>query len=438
MNHHDDSTKIKILMVFFFTFYLMIFSVSSRANSTDCFLSRDEKVCDKPNYDYEDQLIEKYLSGFGEGNDNYELNKELEIGSFQENIQANWDAMNESAVKSGVLFDTIVLPMINEFYPELLDFKTIRVKRNKRYIEKKVYKHKKFLRKIRKSIVKNIILSDLLSNLYDLQLNDEINIYFAMAHPFYDAVFDMDFDDVPYSRREMAVRVRKIISGDYNLEGITKIESLIIEITKRLYSRIPTRNKERFFKELKKLDAAQFLSLSQQNNPDLTKIELKNTILKKGGLSLELYALLADKDFSDYELDLFFIFGAGLQNADDIEDISEDLRDGAITLATEELITPFEILNMVQISFGMLDQMVQGGQYNETKVENFKKAINLFVLTAGKAFETYMQRDPSLLKALKGIIKVPAKVLKKASFYVLGQFYPLIKELHGNPKIKFL
>jgi len=363
---------------------------------------------------HEDALLDKFYSNYGLGLFPHGTNSKPIITPLSKGIRKIIKPINKSVRKGLKLYKQFIIPMINKHFPALHQDKN------------KAYRY--FLKKSFGEVLRNIVFADLSAQMHNSKVPDEANVYFAASHPYYDAIFDIDWKDAKgvYSRLDLVKRVSQVIQRDYNLpEPILPIEKMVIEITKGLERSLPPQNVETFFDELYKLNVAQIESVKQQMVKNISMDALRRTTFKKGGLSMTLYALLADHDFTRHELDIFFLEGAFLQNLDDMNDIYEDAEEGGITLAGSFLITPYELDKMTEVWFAMLDELVDDGLYDAKNVKRYKIAIDQFINFSSKAFNKYYKKEKNSKRSRAK--RVSKKVRKKVFKVLRTPFSALLK-----------
>jgi hypothetical protein len=362
---------------------------------------------------HEDQLLEKYYPQFGKGLYPHATNEKPDTASQFNNIPLYLPPINDGVTKGIRLYKEIMLPMIDKHFPALHN------------ADNEAYKY--FLKKSYAEFIRNIVFADVTALMHKSDIPDKANTFFAASHPYYDAIFDVDWEDAKgiYTRLDLVKRVSQIIQRDYNLpKPILPIEKMVIEITKGLENSLPPQNVETFFDELYKLNVAQIDSVKQQMVPNIAMEDLRKTTFKKGGLSMTLYALLADHHFTRKELDIYFLEGAFLQNLDDMNDIVEDAKEGGVTLAGSYLITPFELDKMTEVWFKMLDEQVENNRYDATAVKGYKITIDQFLNASASAFNKHFNAEKtskqSFLKRATTHTKNGLITVAKYPFILIG------------------
>ncbi len=231
---------------------------------------------------------------------------------------------------------------------------------------------------------KNWFFVKLSATMHRSSVPDLANLYFGLSHPIYDVLFDnaeiSDFKD-----DERINRLSRLVQRDYSIENPSAMESLLIKIVKGLEASIPSQNVEPFFYYLLKLHEAQVDSIRQ--HLPISPKELRRTTFRKGGYSMVLYALLADHDFSQDEIDAYFLEGAMLQNLDDFSDIAEDKKEGISTLAMRKLITPNEVWQMKDRLHQRFLKFVPSGAYDESAIDNYIDALDKFISMNTKLYD---------------------------------------------------
>jgi len=340
----------------------------------------------------DEAALSDHYSELGRGRDRHDPSVDIGTQSSNRAALKLFSKANRSVRKSKRLFRQHIRPLLVQHFPEVVIQHKKRVEpkgahQNMLAQSKPESAEQIFAKKILKETVRNVFFAEMTAAMHGSPIPDEALIFFAASHPIYDAIFDVDQKDSPYTRRQMVERVTRVIHRDYNLSPpVLSVEKLVIEIVKGLERSLPPQNVERFFKELSLLNQAQIYSgLQQAKKVDLES--LRDATLKKGGYSMRLYALLADHDFTEEEMGIYFLEGAFLQSLDDMSDFAEDERDGTVTLAASHLITPRELVRMTDVWYGMLDNLVADGSYDAEGVANYKLVIDAFIDQATAKYE---------------------------------------------------
>ncbi len=228
--------------------------------------------------------------------------------------------------------------------------------------------------------------------MFNRDIGDELNLYFDIAHPIYDVLFD-DPMYSDFNNAERIDRVTKIIQRDYNFKNKSPLEKLLIDVLEEIDKRLPAVNKKAFYDVLYKLHLEQIASI-RQHGTSISNEELRRTEFRKGGYSMVLYVLLSDKTYSQEELDTYFIIGAFLQSADDFIDIQEDLDSEIDTMAIRRLIVPEDQWLIRDMFMGQLHSFVEKYQYDEDEVTDFQDVIDKILEISTGKYQEQMKAIP--------------------------------------------
>ncbi len=319
-----------------------------------------------PDFDREDRLLKQFYNEFGRGNYPHVADHMQRRGMVQ--TKAIWShalGYLVQDIKFENAYERVFVPVLDQTFPEL--------RTDPRYAE--LYK------KTVEEADKNWYFGYLTAKLHKSKVPAEANIWFGVSHPIYDVIFD-DGAVSDWSLKEKIQRVEKIIQRNYRISRPSKSEQLLIKIVQGLDASLPPQNRAVFFKYLQKLHDAQVDSI-QQHFPDMSDTFLRRTTFRKGGYSMVLYALLADHNFTQDELDTYFLEGAFLQSLDDFNDLAEDTEQGIQTMAMRKLQSPEDqwkmrdVLRERFLSLGTAD-----GQYSGRRVEVYFRALDRFIKQA--------------------------------------------------------
>jgi len=224
--------------------------------------------------------------------------------------------------------------------------------------------------------------------MFNSDIDDALNVYFDVAHPIYDVLFDDPlFSD--FNKEENINRITKIVSRDYNFENKTPLERLLIDVLENIDQRLPASNKAAFYQVLRKLHFDQVDSI-KQHDKNLSNEELRSIEFRKGGNSMVLYVLLNERSYSQEELDAYFIMGAFLQSVDDFSDMEEDTEQGIETLAIRKLIVPEEQWLIRDIFMGQLFSFVDKYQYDYDEVSTFHDLVDKLMTMSAEKYQDSM------------------------------------------------
>lgn len=331
----------------------------------------------------DDRLLEKYYGAYGRGKRLHDPRTLRISGKYKKASTGLKKLFPGSALirRFQKIFKRVVDPLFDLHFPELRGSPKLKALYDK--IERETYR--------------NVILVDWTAHLHQSKVPDMANLWFGISHPIYDAMFDTEIDEgenaPKYSIGERLVRATCIIMRDYKIsEPLLKMEKILIAIVKGLEESIPSQNVELFFNELFKLNVAQIESI-RQKFPNMTNEELRLTTFRKGAYSMRLYATLADHDFNQYELEMFYLEGAFLQSLDDMSDVYEDQKEGGKTLVVSKLIVPEELWSMRDLWFQMVDDLVIMGVYDQDAAKIYFDAIDTFLIVATDKYMEAMEHQ---------------------------------------------
>lgn len=330
-----------------------------------------------PLYDHEDQLLQRFYSDFGKGRYVHNPRRPDRRSGLLIKTKAvlrNAFTLLRETSEFKATYKEVFLPIVLKNHPQLLT--------NPKY--------KKFYKKLVDEAGKNWFFSTLTADLHNSTVPDLANLFFGVAHPVYDVLFD-DAAIANWKNKNNINRIERIIKKDYRIPYPNPTETLLIEIVKGLDRSVPQQNKELFFYYLLKLHHAQVDSIWQHNNR-ISNAFLRRTTFRKGGYSMVLYALLADHVFSKKELDVYFLLGAMLQSLDDFNDIIEDQSQGISSLAGRALISPEEEWAMRDLLYQQLLKLKNNQSYNTRKVNRYINALDLFLYSSESAYSRHLRQ----------------------------------------------
>jgi hypothetical protein len=323
-----------------------------------------------PNFDHEDALLQKYYGNFGKGL--YPINhKTAGRAKFWINMRAVFNHALGFFGASGAFksaYKKTFLPDVQAIYPRMMTDPL----------------YGPLMEKIKDEAGKNWYFGVLTAHMHNSKVPDMANLYFGVSHPVYDVLFD-DSKFSNYNSKEVIKRVERIIKRDYRIPNASPAEKLLIRIVQRLDQSLPKQNRAVFFKYLLKLHEAQVDSIYQHNS-SISNLYLRRTTFRKGGYSMVLYALLADHNFSQKELDTYFLEGAFLQSLDDFNDILEDKEQGITSLAGRMRISPEDEWKMRKFLHQRFLSLGNGRDYTPSRVTNYMIALDKFISGASSNY----------------------------------------------------
>ncbi len=353
----------------------------------------------------EEALIEQEYSGYGKGlTPDAALPpaylKKLSTKLVPARILLKYDKWSREC---RTLFDKEVTPLL-ETHRELIDDPVL-------------------YQKIVRETFRNFTFIKLMARMGKGKVNDLVNIWFSISHPIYDLMFD---DPRYYNTANWRLKdpIGPIIKGDKNAPAHSPLEVILKTIVERIDQHLPKHNREVFFSELYKLHLAQLDSISLREDVSRQWEDrfIRSNTFQRGGFSTRLYALLSDRTFSKKELESYYLFGAMLQNIDDISDIREDRSMGISTLAGRELITPMEIYQMSRKVRERFEQHVARDGYDMGSTKLYFDAIDYFIVDS---YYKYQDALTHPLNPVSAPTSSPSKV-KKAIVDYATQIFPFL------------
>ena len=225
----------------------------------------------------------------------------------------------------------------------------------------------------------------------EMRLTPAIFAY-SMLYPYTDNY--LDDTGVPSEEKiKFSARIRRRLSGEMiapNREGEARLWQLF-EMIEGQYSRADW---PQVYASLLAIHQAQENSLRQRGSPpsvhgpDILKLSFE-----KGGASVLADAHLAAGSLSREEAEFVFAWGALLQLVDDLQDIRQDRREGALTIFTQAAgRVPLDELTTHTLSFGQkvmrrMDQMPIRCRALKEMIQ--KSYMSLLVWSAGECGELY-------------------------------------------------
>ncbi|MDZ4661390.1 MAG: hypothetical protein SGJ18_07185 [Pseudomonadota bacterium] len=339
-----------------------------------------------PYRDHEDNLLDSNYDFSGKGLFLHHPRIVRDTGPFI-SVKAIWHnaiPMTSGLIDFNSIYDEVFLPVVQKDFPELIEA----YEHSSKELTEKEKAYKYLYQKIIDESGKNWFFVKLTASMHNSEVPDLANLYFGLSHPIYDVLFDNALIS-DFNSDERISRLRSIITRDYNISKPSSMENLLISIVQGLENSVPIQNRSVFFHYLLKLHEAQTDSI-RQHNSDISPEELRRTTFRKGGYSMVLYALLADHNFKQSEIDAFFLVGAMLQNLDDFSDIAEDKKEGIVTLAMKRLITPSEVWAMKDVVYRRLLELVPAAGYDESAVDTYVGALDKFIDMNSNLYEKAM------------------------------------------------
>jgi hypothetical protein len=225
----------------------------------------------------------------------------------------------------------------------------------------------------------------------EMRLTPAIFAY-SMLYPYTDNY--LDNTGVPSEEKiKFSARIRRRLSGEMiapNREGEVTLWRLF-ELIEGQYCRADW---PQVYASLLTIHQAQENSLRQRGSPpsvggpDVLKLSFE-----KGGASVLADGHLAAGTLSREEAEIVFGWGALLQLVDDLQDIRQDRREGALTIFTQAAgRVPLDELTTHTLSFGQkvmrrMDQMPIRCQALKEMIQ--KSYVSLLVWSAGECGELY-------------------------------------------------
>jgi hypothetical protein len=225
----------------------------------------------------------------------------------------------------------------------------------------------------------------------EMRLTPAIFAY-SMLYPYTDNYLD-DTGVRSEEKIKFNARIKRRLSGEMiapNHEGEARLWQLF-EMIEGQYRRADW---PQVYASLLAIQQAQENSLRQRGSPpsacgpDVIKLSFE-----KGGASVLADAHLAAGSLSHEEAEFVFAWGALLQLVDDLQDIRQDRREGALTIFTQAAgRVPLDELTTHTLSFGQrvmrrMDQMPVRCQALKEMIQ--KSYMSLLVWSAGECGELY-------------------------------------------------
>ncbi len=280
---------------------------------------------------------------------------------------------------------------------------------------------------IKKEVFRHYVFNRLMARMTGAEVNPSANIVFAASNPIYDLLFD---NPAYYQFKSWhdVNRVRSILAGEKPADATHGLEKVLIAIVSRLKETLPKQNQPRFFSELLKLHDAQVDSMLMRKDINGDAIEtsfLRDNTFKRGGHAVRLNFLLADRKFSEAELESFFLLGSTLQNIDDMSDIKEDRSLGIRTLSSQNKISPHEVWEMGQLVRKRFAEHIKNHDYEARNVRIFMDSIDHFIIEGTDKYYAALRKG-RVSATLGAEIKF-FKKMKKEILHFAREMFPLFE-----------
>jgi len=225
----------------------------------------------------------------------------------------------------------------------------------------------------------------------EMRLTPAIFAY-SMLYPYTDNY--LDDTAVPSGEKvKFSARIRRRLSGEMTAP-VREGEARLWQLFELIEGQYPRADWPQVYASLLAIHRAQENSMRQRgsppsvNRPDIIKLSFE-----KGGASVLADAHLAAGSLSREEAQFVFAWGALLQLVDDLQDIRQDRREGALTIFTQAAgRVPLDELTTHTLSFGQqvmrrMDQMPVRCQALKEMIQ--KSYMSLLVWSAGECGELY-------------------------------------------------
>jgi hypothetical protein len=259
-------------------------------------------------------------------------------------------------------FREIIFPLIQQDFPELLTHE----------------EHQALLTKL-KMVTTRVFAFHLLTALArKAALDPALNIYFSATYVIYDTLFDQcayfDICEAGAFRR-----IEQFSDGSLDVSHAqAPLETLFCNVFAEVRRLLPQNNRSSFMDIFHKLGRAQLESASfKAKTCDMYRLRF-NTFLR-GGYASQLSALLSVREFTDDELDSYFILGATIQLADDLGDVLEDRNDGMMTLPGAGWATPNDAWAMYEIAMLDFNRIAEARGYDQEGLCLFRGMVAYYV-----------------------------------------------------------
>ncbi len=185
----------------------------------------------------------------------------------------------------------------------------------------------------------------------EMRLTSAIFAY-SMLYPYTDNYLD-DMRVPTEEKRKFSARIKRRLSGEM-IASNGEAEATLWKLFEMIERQYPRADWPQVYASLLAIHQAQENSLRQQRAPlSLGQGELLKLSFEKGGASVLADGHLAAGSLSYEEAQFLFGWGALLQLVDDIQDLRQDRRDGAVTIFTEAAgRIPLDELTTHTLSFG--------------------------------------------------------------------------------------
>jgi len=157
---------------------------------------------------------------------------------------------------------------------------------------------------------------------------------YSMFYPYTDNLMDDDAI-APGEKRRVNLIIRQLLEGRGNpadLDGAGKLAGLL----ELIETEFPRRQFPGVYQSLLAIFNAQLRSLAQQRAHSLSALEILDISFEKGGTSVLADGYLMKGELTSGQADFCFGYGAFLQLADDIQDVTIDRRKGHMTLFSRD------------------------------------------------------------------------------------------------------
>lgn len=230
---------------------------------------------------------------------------------------------------------------------------------------------------------------------------------YSMLYPFTDNYIDStEITDI--DKHDYNIMIREMIAGN-KVNPLPGHQDKTCELLRMIADKYPRNEDESIYTLLQMMQEAQEQSLRQQDRAEhLPETERLDISLFKGGLSVLIDRCFVDRELTSEDMLFYFGFGFFLQLADDLQDISEDIRNGHQTLMTLDVSFQESEKNVNKL-FWFVRRIA--GEYKAEK-EEFKQFVleNCYMLLCTSVLGSKNISDRNTLTDFKSTCRYPDSI----------------------------
>lgn len=187
--------------------------------------------------------------------------------------------------------------------------------------------------------IRNVWIINSIQIIFNVQVRLTPSIFsYSMLYPYTDNFLD-DSAVTTGEKKEFNDRLRKCLLGQ-QVEALNHHEERVFQLVHRIENEFCRQQYPEVFHSLIAIHHAQETSLAQQNSEN-NEIDLISISFEKGGTSVLADGYLVKGELASKEASFVFGYGVLLQLLDDLQDVSEDLKNGHMTVFSQAALNSY-------------------------------------------------------------------------------------------------